>query len=106
MMAQREEEGGDREQRRLQVSASSSGQIAELEFAAAAGGDSGNLEDRLALLTAPPTEIPELELPELESTVDRDASIRLLVHYALSVSHRQYHEVEVITVRVAPPARG
>ena len=106
MLAHREEEGGDREQRRLQVSAGSSGQVAELEFAIAAGSDAGNLEDRVALLTDPPTEIPELELPDLESTVDRDASIRLLLHYASSVSHRQYHETEVITVRVVPPARG
>ena len=36
---------------------------------------------------------------------ERDASLRLLRHYAASVTHRQYHDVEIVTVRVAPPAR-
>ena len=96
---------GDGIRRQLLISAYNSGGVAELEFVSAPADGAGNLEDRIALLTEPGAETPEMELPDLESTVDRDASLRLLLHYASSVSHRQYHETEVITVRITPPAR-
>lgn len=60
---------------------------AELEFIAAAG--EGNLEDRLALLGQ-----------WAKQSSDREFSLRLLRHYATSVSHRQYHDTDVVTVRV------
>ena len=55
-----------------------------------------NLEDRIALLKKPDPELPDF------AVIERDVSLRLLQHYASSVSHRQYMETEVMTVRVAP----
>ena len=105
ILARQDAEGNGGDPKRLLVIAGSEGQVAELEFVGVSG-DPENLEDRIALLTEPGLQAGELELPDLESTIDRDASLRLLLHYASSVTHRQYHETEVITVRVAPPARG
>ena len=80
-------------QRRLRISASSSGRGAELEFITAPS-DAANLEDRLALLGDPP--------PEVEGMLaGGDVPTRMLRYLATSVSHRQYQETEVITVQVA-----
>ena len=80
-------------QRQLRLIASSSGRGAELEFVTAPS-DSANLEDQLALLAEPP--------PEIEGMLSEGGvSLRMLRHLASSVSHRQYHETEIITVRVA-----
>ena len=59
----------------------------EMEFAAAA--DEENLEDRLAYLS---------DQPEIQD--DREISFRLLRHYASSVQHRKYHQIDIITVVV------
>ena len=88
--------------RRLLVSASSEGPAVDLEFVSAAG-DAENLEDRIALLTNPGPEEGEPELADPERVVGREASLRLLRHYAASVTHRQYQDIEVIAVRVARP---
>ena len=93
----------DERPRRLVVDAASAGPAAELEFKSVGGGDE-NLEDRMALLSRQMPHGSELELPELETSVERDAALRLLRHYAASVSHTQYFDVEIITVRVTPPA--
>ena len=82
--------------RRLVVEISSSGAIAELEFISV-GGDE-NLEDRIALLSQ-----PSIEETDLESAAERDASLRLMRHYAASVSHRQYFDTDIISLRVTPP---
>ena len=98
------ESGGDEASggaRRLLVNASSDGPTADLEFVSATA-DAENLEDRIALLTAPGPEATGLELGDIESA-GRDVSLRLLRHYTASVTHRQYHDIEVIEVRVAPP---
>ena len=58
--------------------------------------DSGNLEDRLALIRNSDPGTEDL------TAIERDVSLRLLLHYASSVSHRQYQETEVITVRISP----
>ena len=63
-------------------------------------GSAENVEDRIALPTA-----PALEEVELERAVERDTALRLLRHYAASVTHRQYYDIEVVTDRVMPPAR-
>ena len=89
--------------RKLLLSANGSGHTAELEFVSAPSEEE-NLEDRIAVLTEPASEMPELELPERESNIEREASLRLLRYHASSVSHRQYHETEVITIRVTAPA--
>ena len=59
----------------------------ELEFMATAEGD--NLEDKLAYLS---------EQPEIQD--EREFSFRLLRHYASSVQHRKYHNIDIITVEV------
>lgn len=87
-----DDDSGDEENsRHLVVLASSEGQIADLEFI---GGNSGaNIEDQVHQLqqydTLPPTE--------------HDLSLRLLRSYAISVKHQQYHDTDIITVRVGQP---
>lgn len=88
--------------RKLLLLAYGDGRAAELEFVSAPR-NAANLEDRIALLTRPAAGALELDLPDLESLIERDVPLRLLQHYAASVAHRQYHETEVITVRVTPP---
>lgn len=90
--------------RRLVVDIGSVGPGAELEFISVGGGDE-NLEDRIALLSQPLPEEADLELADLEATVERDAPLRLVRHYAASVSHRQYFDTEIITLRVTLPSR-
>ena len=93
----------DERPQRLVVDAASVGSTAEIEFKGVAGSDE-NLEDRMSLLSQQMPVGSELELPALETLVERDAALRLLRHYAASVSHTQYFDVEIITVRVTPPA--
>ena len=95
LMLDRDEEGEKKggRKRRLLIFAGGQGLEAELEFVSAPR-DAGNLEDRIAMLHEHDPEIPDY------SVMEREVSIRLLQHYASSVSHRQYHETEVITVRV------
>ena len=90
--------------RRLLVSASSHGSMAELEFVGAEG-TAENLEDQLALLNSPSPEGLEMGLGGPEGIDQGDTSLRLLRHYAASVSHRQYHDMEIVSVRVTSPAR-
>ena len=93
-----DEEGADgNDDRRLIVLASSDGQLADLEFIGARITDNrsgANIEDQVHQLqqydTLPPTE--------------HDLSLRLLRSYALSVKHQQYHDTDVISVRVGPPS--
>ena len=90
--------------KRLRITASGDGPTAELEFVSATGSPE-NLEDRISLLTNSGPEAETAELGSFEDAVGRDASLRLLRHYAASVTHLQYHDIEVIEVRVASPAR-
>ena len=89
--------------RRLLLNARAHGPAAELEFVSASG-DAENLEDQLALLANPGPDDSEVEAGDVEGAIGRDASLRLLGHYAASVSHRQYYDLEVINVRVGQPA--
>ena len=80
--------------RRLLVIARADGEVAELEFVAAGGGE--NLEDRMVLgdsIDAPP---------------EQNVSLRLLRHFASEVRHQQYHDADIVTVRVerAPAPQG
>ena len=81
------------EGRRIRVVATIAGSGVELEFVSAST-DAPNLEERIALLKEP-------EAGMLDTAIERDASLRLLRHYAESVSHRQYQDVEIITATVA-----
>lgn len=77
------------ETRRLLVKAHREDADAVFEFIAAGGEE--NLEDRIDLLGKGST----------ETAVERDVSLRLLRHLAAEVHHRQYFDVDFITVRVA-----
>ncbi len=90
---------------RLILSVGGDGSAAEMEFVSAAA-DTRNLEDCIALLANPGPQAEGLGVGESESAIGRDASLRLLRHYATSVTHRQYHDIEVIEVRVVSPASG
>ena len=79
------------QERRLLVLASSEDNAAVLEFIAAGGEE--NIEDRLAVLGETAT----------EESIERDVSLRILRHLASEVQHRQYHDVDIVTVRVVEP---
>ena len=81
-------------QRRLRLVAIGSRRGAELEFVTAPT-DAGNLEDHIRLLTDSPAAVEE-------TPSDGEVSLRMLRHFSSSVSHRQYHETDIITVHVAP----
>ena len=74
--------------RRLLVIARGNRKAAELEFVAAPGEE--NLEDRMVLLTERGGGAP----------AEHEISLRLLRHYASSVYHQQYHDTDIVTVRV------
>ena len=76
--------------RRLLLIARRDGAAADLEFIAAT--DETNLEDQMAMLSEGPPSVPIAE----------ETSLRLLRHYASSVRHQQYHDTDVVTVRVEP----
>ncbi len=82
-----QDEDETRTGRRLVVTANLAEGTAELEFSAAVGDK--NLEDRLASLP---------EQSEIED--EREISFRLLRHYASSVRHQKYHNIDIITVQV------
>ena len=84
LLPQEDEAAG--EKRRLQVTARGNRGTAELEFAAAIG--EGNIEDRMMLLG------------ERAEPNERELSLRLLRHFAGSVRHQQYHDLDVVTVSV------
>ena len=86
----RQEEGARPDtagERRLRVVARNTRDGAVVEFKAATR--EGNLENQLVLLDGRP-----------DPTKAGDMSLRLLRHYASSVQHHQYHDVDVLTVRV------
>ena len=103
-LSQARDDDGGAAPGRLMLSVGGEGSSAELEFVSASA-DAANLEDCIALLTNPGPQEEGPALGDVESTAGRDASLRLLRHYAASVTHRQYHDIEVIEVRVASPAR-
>ena len=82
-----DDEGGP-ETRRLVLAARNVGRAVELEFFAST--DEKNLEDRMALIGSQVT----------EQRIEREISLRLLRHLASSVRHQQYHDTDIVTVRV------
>ena len=75
------------DKRRLFVVARGDSAEIELEFVAAVGDE--NLEDRMVLLGEGSTTPEEHEI-----------SLRLLKHFAASVRHQQYHDIDIVTVQV------
>ncbi len=84
-----EEHADPAKRRRLKVTAHREGDEAVLEFIAKSVDS--NIEDRLALLGEIST----------GHQYEREVSLRLLRHLASDVRHRQYHDMDFITVRVA-----
>ena len=82
-----EESGEPHRKRRLLLTAHKEGGGAVLEFIAAPGDD--NLEDRIAVMGEATDDAPE-----------REVSLRLLRHLASSVHHQQYHDTDIVTIRV------
>ncbi len=77
--------------RRLLLTARRAGNGAVLDLFVAPAGE--NLEDRVALLGEVDDDTP----------IAREVSLRLLRHLASSVKHRQYHDTDIVTVRVEAP---
>ncbi len=80
-------ESGQDDRRGIYVRAVGDRREIEMEFVGSLEGS--NIEDRLAVLG-----------PWAEPTMERDVSLRLLRHYAKSVKHRQYHNTDIVTVKV------
>ncbi|MCY3809166.1 MAG: hypothetical protein OXG58_07075 [Gemmatimonadetes bacterium] len=74
-------------ERRLRVVARNARSGARMEFTAAT--HEGNLENQMVLLGDQP-----------DPASQRDLSLALLRHHAASVRHHQYHNVDIVTVRV------
>ena len=89
-----DDDGGQSERRRLYLSARKEADAAVLEFVAAAGRE--NIQDRIGLL---------VERPE-DARLEREVSLRLLRHIASSVRHQQFHDTDIVTVRVDAPETG
>jgi len=83
------DEGDDSDpERRLRLSVRSTQGGAELELIAVSG--EANIEDRLALTGDQSVEVP----------TEHDFSLRLLRHLATSVRHQEYHDTDILTLRV------
>lgn len=81
--------GESSERRRLLLVAHREGAGAVLELIVATG--EGNLQDRIELLG----DERAVEPPE-----EMEVSLRLLRHFATSVQHQQYHDTDIITLKV------
>ena len=81
----------ERARRRLLLQARKEAGGAVLEFVAAAGEE--NLQDRMGLLAEQPDDV----------LAEREVSLRLLRHIASSVRHQQFHDSDIVTVRVETP---
>ncbi len=88
ILSQLDDDDETEKKRRLLLVAREDGGAAELEFIAAA--DTGNIEDRMALLGNQAS----------EDAVEHEISLRLLRHFASSVRHQQYSDADIVTVRV------
>jgi len=88
----RGDSGEKREPRRLQLVAFKENGGAVLELIASSGEEQ-NLQDRIALLGR------YAEGPGGE----REISLRLLRHVASSIRHQQYHNTDIVTIRVKAP---
>ena len=87
LVQQMDAKATDRAKPRLRVLARQDGAAVELEFIAAIG--EANLEDHIALLG-----------DQVETPNERELSLRLLRHFASSVRHQQYHNIDIVSVRV------
>ena len=102
LMQSREEtdgakEASGRQRRELLLTAREEDGEAVLEFrVGAAGGGELNLQDRLEWL----------EEKTGAARVEQEISLRLLRHLASSVRHQQFHDMDILTLRVSGAARN
>ncbi len=87
----RGEEETDDSGRRLLLIAGSDGDSADLEFIATT--DETNLEDQLVMLS------------EGAPSIGEETPLRLLRHYASSIRHQQYHDIDIVSIRVENAAQ-
>ena len=85
---------GKREGRRLLLSAHQEEDALVLDFIVSGGRD--NLEDKMALLAE----------QDMGGFAEQEVSLRMLRHLASSVRHQQYHDADIVTVRVGMVAEG
>ena len=78
--------------RRLVLTARRDSDSAILEFVAAAGEEK-NLQDRIGWIKDQSEELH----------VESEVSLRLLRHFAASVRHQKFHDVDILTLRVEEP---
>ncbi|WP_425155624.1 hypothetical protein [Candidatus Palauibacter sp.] len=76
--------------RRLLLIVRPDGDAADLEFIATTD------EDQLAMLSEAAASLP----------VEAETPLRLLRHYASSIRHQQYHDIDILTIRVEPVQRS
>ncbi|MCY3556882.1 MAG: hypothetical protein OXH56_16345, partial [Gemmatimonadetes bacterium] len=88
----RQEEQEERKRRSLRLVVSREQGGAVLEFVVTPRGE--NIQDRLAMLS------DESD----ETSIEHEVSLRLLRHLASSVRHQQYHDTDIVTVRVKATA--
>ena len=74
--------------RRLLLTTHTEGRTVVLEFVSSKGEE--NIQDRMALLSE----------ANAAAMIEQDVSLRLLRHLASSVRHQQYHETDIVTVRM------
>jgi len=92
LLQRRDAGGGEDGRQRLRLVAYKQDGGAILEFVAAPGAE--NLQDRMALLAEQAGDVPG----------ESEMSLWLLRHLSASVRHQQYHDTDILTVRVeAPP---
>ena len=89
LLIQKDDQRAADDERGLLLIAHGNAGEAVLEFVAAT--DATNLEDQMAVLSE----------RAAGGLVEEEVSLRLLRHYASSVRHHQYHDTDVVTVRVA-----
>ena len=91
LMRGEEEEKTDGSGRRLLLIAGSDGDSADLEFIATT--DETNLEDQMVMLN------------EGAPSIGEETPLRLLRHYASSIRHQQYHDIDILSIRVEHAAQ-
>jgi len=87
----RGDEETEGEERRLLLIAGSDGDAADLEFIATT--DETNIEDQLVMLS------------EGGPSSGSEIPLRLLRHYASSIRHQQYHDIDILSIRVESAAQ-
>ena len=86
-------DAGSGDRRTLLLTARKEDGEAILEFiVGAVGDDNANLQDQMTLLADQPP----------ETALASEVSFRLLRHFASAVHHQQFHDLDIVTVRVAP----